>query len=177
MKYGNGQLTLSRIEAVLDKLGGEEGALRFLRGDTEVVERYKLSLIYLFGTLELNVLRDVNHNINPKHFPLEEIRSQKDDDYKVFGSPSSSWEDVLTQICDEGYVPANLYELLFWGRRGRGYEIIALGSSIPVDNCSFPILYIHRDNTKALDLVCLHGRRTCGLNRFLAIRNPNVSLI
>lgn len=39
MKYG--ELNLGQIEAIVNKLGGMEGALRFLRGETSVVESEK----------------------------------------------------------------------------------------------------------------------------------------
>jgi len=70
----------------------------------------------------------VNEKITEENFPKEEIRAKCQDDYKLFhfnGDVSSDY--AIEEIEEEGYSPANLYELLDYDWNGEDI-VIALGS-------------------------------------------------
>jgi hypothetical protein len=68
----------------------------------------------------------VNPNITESVFPLQEVRGT---DYKLFQFDKSvSSESAVKEMEKEGYIPANLHELLLWTEWNNRDFVVALGS-------------------------------------------------
>ncbi|MEK7520272.1 MAG: hypothetical protein AAB581_03475 [Patescibacteria group bacterium] len=129
MKYGN--FTLGQVEAVINKLGGEEGALRLLRDEVEiVVKAAKSAIASLTPLIKVRAFDWVNPDVTNERFPIPD---RLWNDYKEFhfGENVSS-EEAVQRMQAEGYEPANSHELLLWeGWNGQNL-VIALGSSAQI---------------------------------------------
>ncbi len=110
----------------------------------------------------------VNSNIE-EHFTLEPIRRER----KVFHFDRSiSSEDAVKQMEKEGWSPANLAELLDYGKNEWNSKdwVVALGSSAQIDgDRNVPCLY-RNDAGRNLYLPWWSGGWV-GYCRFLAARN------
>ena len=137
MKYG--ELNLGQIEAVVNKLGGMEGALSFLRDELVVSRRtddvfpttvnYNLSVSDLVKAGEYNWS---NSDITEKNFRSEENGTQSVELRLVHFNRVISSEDALKELDRMGLRPATLKELLTFGstykEEQRKHPIVALGS-------------------------------------------------
>ena len=110
----------------------------------------------------------VEKHITDENFPApKELRT----DYKLFHfSESISSEEVIKKIDKEGYVPANLYELLSWEDWNETDIVIALGSSAHVGG-GLSVPGLGRCGAgRGLGLFW-YGGGWSGDGRFLAVRN------
>lgn len=110
----------------------------------------------------------VNSNITDELFPLIE---RKVGEYKLYHfNKYISSEDAIKEMKTEGYMPANLYELLLWSEENKQDWVVALGSVAGVDG-NRRVPYLYRDGSeRQLDLRWFD----CGWGaycRFLAVRN------
>lgn len=77
----------------------------------------------------------VNSSITEEAFPPQEVRSS---DYKLFHFDRFiSSDDVISQMQEEGYEPANLYELLSWDEWNGEDWVVALGSVAKVNGSRY----------------------------------------
>lgn len=114
--------------------------------------------------------------VNPdieKNFSLEK-REHKG--YKLFHFEKFiSSENAIKEIEKEGYLPANLKELLDWKKWNEKDWVVALGSVGEVCGCRFvPYLY-GGVSGRSLSLRCWVGDWDADF-RFLAVRNLSLSV-
>ena len=138
-KYPN---TLGRIEAVWNKLGGEEGVDRLLRNEVEIVVRATKSISQLIKSHKFDW---VNSDITDERFPIPDCLWN---DYKEFhfGEDVSS-EEAVKRMQAEGYEPANSHELLLWDGWNEESTVVALGSVAKV-NGNRNALYLDRGGSR-----------------------------
>lgn len=140
MKYG--KLNLGQIEAIVNKLGGEEGVEMFLRGLFDVTVKvtnfvaqtlnYDLSIKDLVKGYDKKIDR-----LNDVEFYSTENEKKKSGKKMVefalfhFVEDMTS-EKVILEMMKWGYRPATIKELLFFGNKNpelqRRLRIIALGT-------------------------------------------------
>ena len=158
------------ISNILNPDGGEEWLAelkKFLRKEPCWVAH---PLLRLIATAKFKWVRP---KITPENFPEEPIRSQDDKDYKVYHFESYfnraiSLECAIAEMIKDGYIPANIYELLYWKGWDRSQTIVAFGSSCVIYNHHhFPCRASFKLEPQ-LDLGSSFGA-DCG---FLAVRNP-----
>ncbi|MST04401.1 MAG: hypothetical protein EXS49_02440, partial [Candidatus Pacebacteria bacterium] len=156
MKYGN--VSLGQVEAVFNKLGGEDGVMRFLRDELEVVEKkleeFDLTIGYslvLEQMIELGNYDWKDPAITAKNFPLE----RRDEKRQVKGilvhyGRDMSTDAVLSDLNAKGLRPAPIDELLALGAKHpdlqRKFPIVALGSSFVYGGGRY-YPYLHRYDT------------------------------
>ncbi len=140
MKYPD--ITLGRVEAVWNKLGGEEGVGRFLRGDLMVSELRKPRV----GTQEFSVTVDYsqtleemiaaghydwkNSDINQDNFPVRGEGKKEVEVTLVHFNRLVESDEAIREMEAKGYRPATIEELLALGKEQpdlqRSFPIIAL---------------------------------------------------
>ena len=187
MKYSD--MTLGTIEAVVNKLGGEDGVRRFLAGElmltaspTAIVAANPDLLIVDYSQTLAQMIADghydwVNSNIRSARFPLAG-QGVEEVEFKEFHFDFDlESDDAKTRIeaadTVSPWMPAKIEHLLAFGKqfpeKQRQYPIVALGSVGEVygDLC---VPYLdRRDASRGLSLLRRGGRwgRSC---RFLAVR-------
>ncbi len=110
----------------------------------------------------------VNPDITNSNFPDSERRW---DDYKLFHFDRYiSTEDVVFKMKNEGYVPANIHELLTWKGWGDKDFVVALGSFARVDGNRYVACLSRSDAERSLYLYWYVGGWDDD-DRFLAVRN------
>lgn len=114
----------------------------------------------------------VNPNIE-KHFILEDVRGS---DYRLFSfNKSISSEDAIEEMNREGYVAANLHELLLWEDWNDIDWVVALGRTARVNgNLNVPCL-LGRGAGRRLDLGWWDGGWPA-LWRLLGVRDSSPTL-
>lgn len=127
----------------------------------------------LKSLIEAGKFTYVNSNITLENFPAEEIRSS---DYKVFHFDKSiSSEDAVKEIEKEGFVPANIYELLSWPDWNGKDWVVSLGSSFVLGGRRGVPYLLAWDAYRLLHLAW--WRDGWGDSyRFLAVRNSSGTL-
>ena len=111
----------------------------------------------------------INQDIG-KYFNAEDIRSS---DFKLFQFDNdSSSEEALKYITEEGYLPANVSELLLYAKKAWNDEdwIMAFGSSARVDVNRFVVCLDSVYGRRFVDLIGWDGGWR-GVWRFLAIKS------
>lgn len=145
MKYGN--VSLGQVEAVWNKLGGEEGVKKFLRGQLEVVgrnieftvESYKVSVDETqtaeeaFEAGKFDWENDEIANITSKNFPkIKNGQKIEKEIYILKFTQGMLKEMVLYEMKKAGYKPATLWDLSGLATKFpdsyRKFPIVALGS-------------------------------------------------
>lgn len=115
-KYGH--KPLNWFEAIVNKLGGEEGADRFLRNETEVVEKVKL--LKRVSTIELPAVKDF---IAADHFVVDTSEKAKvkisylGDNFRKYFLPKKETGEVaaeeltVNELLEDAYDPAIVTDL------------------------------------------------------------------
>lgn len=165
MKYHD--LTLGQIEAIINKLGGMEGALSFLRGEKTLQAQQTSSTLFTveidYGLALSGMIADgkydwVNGDLTERLFRLTGrgivVRNLQLLQY----DRTTSSEEVLKIIEAIGVEPAAIEDLLAFGAKypdeQRKYPVIALGSSAEVRGDRY-VPYLGRDGAKRrLSLSC-----------------------
>ena len=102
-----------------------------------------------------------------KHFTLEEVRSKE---YKLFHFDRYiSSEDAIKEMAKEGFLPANLAELLSWKEWNEEDCVIALGSVAWVYG-DRRVPYLGRDDSERRLSLSWFDRGWNGNYRFLAVK-------
>ncbi|MDO8443791.1 MAG: hypothetical protein Q7S78_02315 [Candidatus Azambacteria bacterium] len=184
MKYN--EMTFGQMEAVINKLGGYEETLRFLRGELVVSESAKKIDTVNPYTLTINYTRSIedgikagkydwtNSDITSSHFPSSEVGTKEVSVELVHFGKDMTIEEVLSELDKAGMRPTTLKELLVLGEKypdlQREFPIIALASVWQnprgVRRCAYLVRFGSR---RDLDWRWV-GRRWLGLCRFAAVR-------
>lgn len=178
------------LEAVFNKLGGVEGARRFLSGVVEIAVKVISFITQTFTVMvdETLALADaiaeakfdwVNENITEKNFPKPKGGTKSSREIAIFhfGKTMSS-EDVIAKMDAEGYRPATIWELLAFARDNpdlqRQFPIVALGSVGVVGGDRSVACFDRGGSRRDLTLDWFVGgwRGDC---RFLAVRKSSES--
>ncbi len=142
MKYAD--VTLGRVEAVWNKLGGEEGVDKLLRGELTFSEPEKpkpgtnvFTVTVDFGqTLEEMIAAGrydwKNDDITTKRFPVKGEGKKEVEITVVHFNRVIESDEAIKEMDALGYRPATIEELLGFGKEHpdlqRSFPIIALGS-------------------------------------------------
>lgn len=143
------------FEAIVNMLGGEEAAEKFLRGELvvsyleHVESAHTLTVNYdlpLADMVKVGGYGWVDENITPTNFPPSGKGTMKVEGALFHFGKSMKSEAVITEMEKQGYRPATIAELLALGQTKpdlqREYPIVALGSSCVVGgNRSVPCLF------------------------------------
>lgn len=152
MKYPD--LSLGQVEAIVNKLGGMEGAMSFLRDERVLQEKQTSRSSFSIHIDYSQSLADMitagkydwkNDDITEKRFPLKGEGSIEHTVHLLHYDRVMRSDDVITQMDADGFVPALIEDLLAFGAQHpeeqRKYPIIALGSSAKVHgDRGFPFL-------------------------------------
>jgi len=113
----------------------------------------------------------VNLYIDDESFPEQEIRSN---DYKLFHfDKDNTSENIIEEMKKEGYLPANIYELLNWKNWNGKDWVVALGSVGEVSGNRHVPYLIGGVSKRYLDLGWWgYGWRSDV--RFLVVRNSSL---
>ena len=163
MKYGN--LTLGQTEAIMNKLGGEEGAMSLLRDELVVTKKQ-----VVLDTVEMQIVVDYsltlaemistgqygwhNDDITDRRFPHQQKVTLTS--VLVHLNRSASTDEVLAELARRGLRPATCAELLAFGATypevQRKFPVAALGqSALVAGSPDVPLLY-EDDRERRLDL-------------------------
>ncbi len=169
MKYGNA--TLGQIEAVWNKLGGEEGVKRFLSG--ELVLQPKAISLEIFRVIiyDLSVEELIeagkyewkDPDINSRKFPSNHRTEEATIKIELWHfSKAISSKNAIKAIAEKGRRPANLKELLSLGAKfpdeQKKSPIVALGSVVRDFGDRQRVACLRRDgNARTLTLNSIGG--------------------
>lgn len=185
MKYGN--TTFGQIEALLNKIGGEDGLKKILSGTVEltlktvsyIVATYKVMMNYgrsIKDSVKAGKYDWVNDGITDKNFPqTENDKTDGEKEMALFHfNRYISSEDAIAGMKAEGYRPATMRELLGFGEHNpelqREFPIVALGSVAELFGDRHVGCLDRDDAGRSADLYCF-GSVWSGSYRFLAVRN------
>jgi len=159
------------MEAIINKLGGEEGVAKFLRGEVELVVTKVINFITHTFTVLVNETLSVekavkegkfdwvNDDIVSDNFPKLKDGKKSEKDVVLFHfNKDMSSEAVIAEMDKVGYKPASIWDLLGLAVKEpnlqREFPIVALGSVCKVDgHRDGPYLYRDSDG-RYLDLHC-----------------------
>ena len=143
MKYPD--LSLGQIEAIVNRLGGIEGAMSFLRDERVLQEKqtsrgsFSIHIDYsqsLADMIKAGKYDWKNDDITEKRFPLKGKGSVEHTVHLLHYDRVMTSVDVITAMDVAGQEPALIEDLLAFGAKypeeQRKYPIIALGSSAGV---------------------------------------------
>ena len=184
MKYGN--VTLGQMEAILNKLGGEDGVAKFLRGENEAVATKVINFItHTFTVLvdeTLTVEKAVkagkfdwsNDKITSDIFPkLNGKELKKEISLFHFNKGISSRDEVIRKMRVVGFKPASIWDLLGLAVKEPNlqeeFPIVSLGSEGGSWGCD-GMAFLDRDSVGrflSLDTFS-HGYRSD--HRFAGVR-------
>ncbi|MEK7576903.1 MAG: hypothetical protein AAB482_04405 [Patescibacteria group bacterium] len=180
MKYPG--ITLGRVEAVWNKLGGEEGVDRFLRDEfvinKSIVCVYPVIIDFsltLAAMIKAGKYNWVNDSITARNFPMKgEETAEVTIKLIHFSRVMENGDAVIHKLDRKGMRPATIEELLALGQvypdLQRKFPIVALGSvwRSPRGYRYVPYLW---GNAGGRDLYLLwFDRRWNGHSRFAAVR-------
>lgn len=118
----------------------------------------------------------VNPNITEEKFPLPARLPTEKTEYKLFKlDKEMTSKEVVKEIQEKGYTPANIYELLSWRDWNEEDLVIALGSVAEVDGDRSVTYLGGSDTGRGLHLYWWDDRWFRNY-RFLAARNSSQTL-
>lgn len=181
--FAAADLTMGQMNAIVKKLGGHEGALKFLRDELVVQVKavaqatYQILVDYTKSLKEMIVAGHydrIDDDITENRSPVTGVGTQELTVELVHFGRNMSSASVEAELNKRGLRPATLTELLAFGEKypdlQRQIPIIALGSVARVrDRRRVPCLNVG-DGRRRLGLVWYDGD-WLDRYRFLAVRN------